>query len=395
MQLETAQSVFNTALAAFTPKLNGNIGYSKGEQTVLNGIEAFEGTKATLSLTQVLNEDSPSGLTLFKAQRDLYKAKNTFNETKKNLEIKIIRQFYDALFAQRQLEIAQDNLALAEKKLKIAEDQLSSKVITESSFMDAKLSLNDSQISFDSAKSNAELTLLTLFNTLGLTPKEVKLKGDFTYNSVELSLDSLLKEAISNNLDIKNAQFDLEKAERGYKEAIKTDTVIGLSGGYSQNGQDLNVSIDSKNYQLGISYSLPIGNNTSSDSSPTWSIGLSVSLPIFDGGIKSESVKQAELQLKQAQFSLENTKKSIELSVRQSYQTVMNAKAEVERAKLNLSQKELLAKNQEIRFKLGLITQLDLDLANIQMKQASLDMDKAIVNYNISLLQLELILGKE
>jgi len=397
MQLEGAESSFNTASSAFAFKLDGNLGYSKGEQSVLGGnkIEAFEGTKAALSVTQVLNEDSPAGLTLFKAQRDLYKAKNSFNAAKKNLEIKIIRQFYDVLFAQRQLEIAQDNLTLAEKKLKIAEDQFSSKAITESSFMDAKLSLNESKANLELSRSNAEITLITLFNTLGLPPKEVKLKEDFTYNPLELSLENLIKEAISNNLDIKNTQFDLEKAERGYKEATKSDTVIGLSGGYSQNGQDLTVSIDSKNYQLGISYSFPIDDRESSDSSPTWSIGLSVKLPIFDGGSKTESVRQAELQLQQARLNLESTKKSIDLSVRQNYQAVMNAKVYVEKAKLNLAQKELISKNQEVRLGLGLITQLDLDLARIQWKQARLEMDKAIVDYNISLLQLESILGKE
>jgi len=401
IQLNNAQSAFNTALSAFSPQLNGGIGYSKGEESVttnLGGtiIQPFEGGKATLSLTQIINEDSPAGLALFKAQRELYKAKNTFNTTKKNLEIKIIDQFYNALFAQRQLEIAKDNLILAQKKLKMAEDQFSAKAITESSFMDAQLSVNDSQINLNSAQSNAELALLTLFNTLGIAPKDVKLKGDFTYNPSELSLDDLIKEAISNNLDLKNAQFSLEEAERAYREALKSDTTISLSGSYSpQNGHDLSVSIDSKNYQLGLSYSFPVGNYEGSNTSNTWSIGISLSTPIFDGGSKTETIKQAELQVEQAKVNLENTRKSVELSVRQNYQTVMSNKEQVERAKLNLSQKDLIVKNQEARFKLGLITQLDLDSANIQLNQAKLDMDKAIVNYKVSLLQLELILGKE
>ncbi len=401
VQLSNAQSAFNSALSAFKLQLNGGIGYSKGEESVTTNLggtitEPFEGGKATLSLTQVINEDSPAGLTLFKAQRELYKAKNTFEATKKNLEIKVINQFYNALFAQRQLEIAQNNLALAQKRLKVAEIQFSAKAITEISLMDAQLALNDSQISFDSAKSNAELTLLTLFNTLGITPKDVKLEGDFTYNPSELSLDDLIKEAMSNNLDLKNAQFDLEEAERAYREAAKSGTIVSLSGSYSpQNGQAFTLSIDSKNYQMGLSYSFPVGNYTGSNTSNTWSIGVSISTPIFDGGSKTEAIKQAQLQIEQAKLNLENTKKSVELSVRQNYQTVMSNKEQVERAKLNLSQKELIAKNQEARLSLGLVTQLDLDSANIQLEQAQLDMDKAVANYNVSLLQLESVLGRE
>jgi outer membrane protein TolC len=54
-----------------------------------------------------------------------------------------------------------------------------------------------------------------------------------------------------------------------------------------------------------------------------------------------------------------------------------------------------LVKNQEIRLNLGLITQLDLEIAKLQKAQAQLDLDKAIVDYNIALLQLNIILGKE
>jgi len=73
----------------------------------------------------------------------------------------------------------------------------------------------------------------------------------------------------------------------------------------------------------------------------------------------------------------------------------MQAKSNVEKAQLNLQQKELLVKNQEIRLNLGLITQLDLEIAKLQKAQAQLDLDKAIVDYNIALLQLNIILGKE
>lgn len=398
-QLDSAESKLRQAESLFTtPRLNSSFGYSRGESTA-----TVSGTTVTttidqpslnLSLTYNLSEDSPAGTSLLSARLNYYKAKNNYINGLRNLRLKITKQFFDALFAQRQLEIAQKNLSLAEKQLKIAQDQFSRKAITENNFMDAQLSLKSSQISYESAKNNLKIAMLTLFNTLGIPYRDVILQEDITYNRVDISLDDLIKEALENNLDIKNAGYSLLEAERSYKDATKSDITLGLSGTYSVNGQSLKIGIDNQNYQLSLSYSLPL-KETSGSSSPDWGIAFTVSVPIIDGGSRNESIKQASLLLDQAKINLENTKKSVELNVRQYYNTVMQAMANIEKAQLNLQQKELLVKNQEIRLNLGLITQLDLELAQIQRAQAQLELDKAIVDYNMALLQMNIILGKE
>jgi len=398
-QLDSAGSKLRQAESLFTtPRLNSSLGYSRGESTA-----TVSGTTVTttidqpslnLSLTYNLSEDSPAGTSLLSARLNYYKAKNNYINGLRNLRLKITKQFFDVLFAQRQLEIAQKSLSLAEKQLKIAQDQFSRKAITENSFMDAQLSFKSSQISYESAKNNLKIAMLTLFNTLGIPYRDVIFQEDITYNKLDLSLDELIREALENNLDIKNAGYSLLEAERSYRDATKSNITLGLSGTYSVNGQSLKMGIDNQNYQLSLSYSLPL-KETSGNSNPDWGIAFTVSIPIIDGGSRNESIKQASLLLDQAKVNLENTKKSVELSIRQYYNTVMQAMANIERAQLNLQQKELLVKNQEIRLNLGLITQLDLELAQLQRAQAQLELDKAIADYNIALLQMNIILGKE
>ncbi|MCX7795584.1 MAG: TolC family protein [bacterium] len=398
-QLDSAESKLKQVQSLFTtPRLTGNIGYSRGEST-----ETYSGNtittiidqpSATLSLTYNLSEDSPAGTSLLSARLAYYKAKNNYINGLRSLKLKITKQFFDALFAQRQLGIAEKSLALAEKHLKIAQDQFSKRAITENSLMDAQLALKSSQLSYESAKNSLKIALLTLFNTLGIPYRDIVLREEVSYKDVEFSLEELIKEAMENNLDIKNTQYSLIEAERNHKDATKSNITLGLSGTYSVNGQSLKIGIDNQNYQLSLSYSFPL-KGSSGSSSPDWAIAFTVSAPIIDGGSRNESIKQATLSLEQAKINLENTKKTVELTVRQYYNTVMQAMANIEKAQLNLQQKELLVKNQEIRLGLGLITQLDLESARIQREQALLELDKAIVDYNIALMQLNIILGKE
>lgn len=394
-QLDSAESRLKQAQSLFTtPRITGNLGYSRGESTGVYGTTTIDQPSATLSLTYNLSEDSPAGASLLSARLAYYKAKNNYVNGLRNLKLKITKQFFDVLFAQRQLSIAEKSLALIERQLKIAQDQFSKKAITESALMDAQLSLKSSQLSYESAKNSLRIALLNLFNTLGIPYRDIVLKEEISYKQVEFSLEELIKEALEGNLDIKNAQYSLIEAERNYKDATKSNITLGLSGTYSINGQNLKIGIDNQNYQLSLSYSFPL-KSSSSSSSPDWAIAFTVSAPIIDGGSRNESIKQANLNLEQAKISLENTKKNVELTVRQYYNAVMQAMANVEKAQLNLQQKELLVKNQEIRLNLGLITQLDLESARIQREQALLELDKAIVDYNIALMQLNIVLGKE
>lgn len=394
-QLESAESQLKQAQALFLPKLTGSVGYTRGESVVGNTTVQVEQPNAILTLTYNLSENSSAGTSLLNARLNFYKAQNNYLSGVRNLRLKITSQFFNALLAQRQVELAEKSLSLAERQLSIAQDQYSKRTITESSLMDAQLNLKSSQITYESAKNNAKITLLTLFNMLGIPIREVIFKEDISYKPIDIpSLDELIKEALANNLDIKNAQYDIEKAERSYKDAVKSNLTLGLSGSYSVSGQTFKIGVDNQNYQLNLSYSVPLKSTTGS-STPEWGIALTASLPIWDGESKSETIKQASLALEQAKISLENTKKSVELNVRQIYNTLIQALAQIEKTQFNLQQKELSLANQEKRFNLGLITQMELESARIQREQVLLERDKAIVDYNIALMQLNIILGKE
>ena len=394
-QLESADSQLKQAQALFLPKLSGAIGYTKGESTVNSGTVQVDQPSATLSVTYNLSEDSPAGTSLLTARLNFYKAQNNYLSGLRNLKLKITEQFFNVLLAQREAELSEKSLSLAEKQLSIAQDKFNKKAITESNLMDTQLNLKGSQIAYESAKNNARINLLTLFNTLGIPARDVTLQEDITYKPVDnILLDDLIKEALENNLDIKNAKYDLEKAERSYKDATKSNLTFNLSGSYSVDGQSFKAGIDNQNYQINLSYSIPL-NNTSTSSNPDWAVALTASLPIYEGGNKTETVKQASLALDQAKINLENTKKSVELNVKQVYNTLTQAMAQIENAQFSLNQKELLVMNAETRYNLGLITDLELENARLQREQASLERDKVIVNYNIALLQLNIILGKE
>ncbi|HPO82899.1 MAG TPA: TolC family protein, partial [bacterium] len=58
-QLESADSQLKQAQALFLPKLNGTVGYTRGESAVNNGTIQVDQPSATLTLTYNLSENSP------------------------------------------------------------------------------------------------------------------------------------------------------------------------------------------------------------------------------------------------------------------------------------------------------------------------------------------------
>src|SRR5438105_8305779 len=113
-----------------------------------------------------------------------------------------------------------------------------------------------------------------------------------------------------NQLQIRVAETELQKARAGYKPTISLGGPI--STGYSDN-QD-------------VKYFNQINNNLYQR------LGATLSVPIFDNRINKTNVERSKILIDQARLTLEPTKTTLNQQIEQAYISVLNAQAQFKSA---------------------------------------------------------------
>jgi outer membrane protein len=107
------------------------------------------------------------------------------------------------------------------------------------------------------------------------------------------------------------------------------------------------------------------------------SVGLSLSVPIFNGRSKDFQVKRNRIDLENAAFTLENEKKNIRREIEEALLRLENLKLEYESASDHLRFVEKSFETYREKFRLGLISTTDFMSAQNQLAVAKSDQTRA------------------
>ena len=150
---------------------------------------------------------------------------------------------------------------------------------------------------------------------------------------------------------------------------------------------------------LSFSYSINAMTNDFKFSTYNWSpysaAGLSLSIPIFAGGRRSNAIKQARNQHDQLLLQSENTERQLKVAIRQYLNQMETAMKNFNAAESGV---ETARKAYEIAAKsynLGRSTITELNDAQLALTQALLAQSQAVYNFVIAKANLEQTLGKD
>jgi outer membrane protein len=141
-----------------------------------------------------------------------------------------------------------------------------------------------------------------------------------------------------NELQIRIAETELQKARAGYKPTISLGGSI--STGYSDN-QD-------------AKYFNQITNNLYQR------LGATLSVPIFDNRINKTNVERSKILIDQARLTLEQTKTTLNQQIEQAYISVLNAQAQYKTANIEFMANREAYNISEEQLRLGGINMVDL-----------------------------------
>jgi multidrug efflux system outer membrane protein len=254
-----------------------------------------------------------------------------------NLEI----AYYGALTAQKFVAIAKESLQIRKEHLKDATFKFEVGDSTKFNVLRAEIDVN-----------RAEQDLKRAENSLAITKEIIRLlcgkNEDFTLVEPEApkppaeSIDAFIERALSTRRDLKSAQLSLELGELAKTDAwFRFLPVLAFTGMLRW--------ADLKGF---------------SDKYYSWSVGLALSVPLYDGGLRYAFINEANSKIRDAEIQIEDKSRAIKSEIRQLWLKMEMASANLEKARRS----SVLAKEQvqlaKSSFEAGAVTNLEVLDAN-------------------------------
>ncbi len=280
--------------------------------------------------------------------------------------------YYSALFAKSAVGVTEQALTSAQKNLdqvtKFYESGKSSKL----DVLRAEVQVANFKPQLVSVKNQFRLAKSNLANLLGIDEdSDFKFRGELTYLQNDLlnsSLQELTRLALENRAEIKMIENQKEIAER--QVAINRSTLlpkISFSTSYQYQGMRDNLEF------------------TGEDLNKSFNSSLSISIPLFNGFKNSAKLQQAKIGIKEVDHQQTALKNGIRLEVKSAYYKMKEAEEKVATQRKTIEQAQEALRLANLMYSEGASTQLDVLNANLALKQAKMNYQQSLLEYNLAL----------
>ncbi|MFM7015347.1 MAG: TolC family protein [Bacteroidota bacterium] len=409
---QTQDNAVSQSLYSFLPTLNAS---GSGSFNWGRSVDPFSYT-FTNSEIKSINPSLSSNITLFNGfqlQNNLKQSKLNYlagqNDLKKiqnDISLSVVSAYLQFLYAKEQLKLTQARVNESQKQRDRVKSMSDAGVMTQGNLLDAESQLANEELNNITAENQNTIARLSLAQLLELdsianfdivTPS-VEIPTSAVLNSTadqifELAL-SHLPEIKSANYKEKSAMTSLSIARGSYMPRL---TMFGsLSTGYSSTTRNMNGTPQFLGFYptgyvttsgedvlapafLTDYVKTPI--STQFDNNITKALGVSLSIPIFNGMSARYRVSNAKLNLLSAETNLQQAKNSVFKSVQQAV-----ADANAAQKKYQALSKSVTALNEafsyaEKRYNAGLTSSLEfltatnnLTRGKVELLQAKFDL---------------------
>lgn len=300
-------------------------------------------------------------------------AKSDVNNTAEQVGAQVARAYVSALKAGTDVETAQANVTLSQAVLTQAENQKKAGTGTGIEITRAKVQLANDQQHLLDAQNNRRAAHLRLLRAMGLRlDTQLELTDKLQYTPVDaVTIEQAKALAIGARPDLK-AQQDREETARLSANATKMERLpsVAAFGDYGSIGTGLGSAL------------------------PTRTVGVSVRIPVFDGGRRDARRAESASQYRSERVRTNDLKEQIELDVRLALDELRSAEDQVKVAKdgLELADNELTQARR--RYQAGVANSLEVTDAQTRLERARDNQTDALYKFNLSRIDLAQATGK-
>ncbi len=380
---EIGEREIASALSGWYPQLNASGNYTHNIQVPtinMNGSNIPMGQKNTASMV-FQAEQAIINPGLFQASRaaQYIRQQNNLNveDTRINTIVDVSKAYYDILTSEEQINIINENITRLKRQYTEANARYETGLVDKTDYKRAQISLNN---------ANAELKTASEFR---------KYKYDYLKTLLGMNAGNPISLSFENQNMESNILLDTTEILQ-YANRVEIKQLENL-----QNIQKLNTQYQKWNYlpRLGAfaNYALNYRNNEFGDlfkdNIPNSGVGLSLTIPIFQGTKRIQEVRKSELQEARIALDIENLENQIGAqysAAMAGYRANMN---EWRNAKENMSLSEEVYNTIKLQYDAGVKTYLELMTAETDLKTSQLNYLNALYAVLSSKLDIQKALG--
>jgi outer membrane protein len=300
-------------------------------------------------------------------------AKSDVDETAEQVAAQVARAYLAAVKADTDVDTAQANVDLSQALLTQAEHEKSAGTGTGIDVTRSRVQLANNRQQLLVAQVADHAAHLRLLRAMNLRlDREVVLTDRMGYAPMDaVTLEQARQQALAARPDFK-AQQDRERTAELSASATRMERLpsVAAFADYGSSGTGLDNSI------------------------PTRTYGITVRVPLFDGGRRDARRAESVSQYRAEKTRTNDLKEQIELDVRLALDSLSSADDQVKVARegLQLSENELAQARR--RFDAGVATGVEVTDAQTRLERARDNQTAALYNYNLAKIDLAQAMGR-
>lgn len=348
------------------PTVSLNSGYAVNDQS--GGL--FDGnTNSSIRMDWKMHSDGRVQNQIEQAKLGLTSADLNIEKTKQQLKLDTTTAYYNVLQAGNMVAVGQESVNNLKEHQKVVQAKYEAGIVAKSDILRAEVELANAEqnlIKYNNQHVLAVTNLNNLMNSSADT--ELELIDALKYEADSRTLEESLQLAKANRPEIAQADVSVRSADVSVKQASSGTLPL-------------------------ITLSAATGLSDGAQRSDDWSVGLTASWNVFDGGSSKAKLKQAQSSRDKAALQSEQVADNVEQEVRQSYLSMREAEKRLETVNVTVDKaKEDLYIARE-KYKAGVGTNLDVIDAQLALNQAKTNHVQALYDYNVNRSKLDKAIG--
>ena len=374
-EIEKTKAQLEEAEGAFYPSIDLGTSYTRFENEHQLGPSTYskDNYNVSLDLKQPLFLGGELRINYQMMKNRLEMTKLNLEQKKEEITYQVLEQYYNVLKAKQMLKVRRQQVKQNQRYVEVAKANKEVGTHTKTDLLQAKVSYNQAQQEQLVAQNNLETAKLALKNTLNLADDtKLTITDSLNWQQKKFNLDEAYDYALNNKVAFKLLELQKETAELDLQSKKNRDIYpdINLLAGYERTDDQLSIS------------------------DGEWRTTLSISYNIFNGGRDKDKIKQKSKELEKVKIDQQQTKDDIKLAIKSTLLNLRAARDRIKLSKLNLKQAEENLSDNEMKFKEGLITSLDLLNVQTTYQQVKTQYYQAIYDYNVAVAELNKAIGK-
>ena len=391
--LKGQKEVTRQALGGLLPQVNFSLSgtHTNFENKASNSAPVtIKGNSYGLNLAQPLFNAS-TWFSYKQAQTIDYKAELDFSAAQQDLIVRVAVNYFRILRANDSLIAAQAEEAAIKRQLEQTKQRFDVGLIAITDVHEAQAAFDLSKVGRIRMQNQLDITYEAIQAITGQQYSSIStVKPNYPINNpVPADPQAWADNALAGNFVLKGVEQVVEAARQNIK--VKRSghlPVVTLFGQYQADDND-----DASSSVINFG-----GTPTTVSFAPTDQVnqtaGITLSLPIYSGGITYAASKQATHQLTQAQENLTLTQRKLVQTARSLYSAVVTDVLRVKARKQAIVSTESALKATEVGYDVGTRNIVDVLQAQRAVYRASRDYDNARYDYVIHMLQLKQATGQ-